>query len=296
LMSEETPAPVVGEELFESTTAYRGFLFSDLRGYTSYLERRGDQAGAELLDRYRGIVRRTIARYEGAEIRTEGDGFYVVFPSASSAVLCGVAITGEALTASRSDPTRPIAVGVGVHAGETVERPDGFVGSAVNLAARVCAVAEPGEVLVTDTVRALTRSNVAVRFVSRGRRHLKGIDEPVALFRAEGDVRPIDQRTRLQSGAELVTRFSADRVLERPRVPDGAVRHARRRIGNDALDLFARRRLQHAPCLGALTGDANRPVPMDRWQRIGGPKHAREDAHNGHRSNYRSRESPRDPG
>jgi Tol biopolymer transport system component/class 3 adenylate cyclase len=185
-MSDETPAQVVDEEVVESTTAYRGFLFSDLRGYTSYLERRGDQAGAELLDRYRGIVRRTIARYEGAEIRTEGDGFYVVFPSASSAVLCGVAITGEALTASRSDPTRPIAVGVGVHAGETVERPEGFVGSAVNLAARVCAVAQPGEVLVTDTVRALTRSNVAVRFVSRGRRRLKGIDEPVALFRAEG--------------------------------------------------------------------------------------------------------------
>lgn len=174
------------EEVVEPTTAYRGFLFSDLRGYTSYLERHGDEAGAELLDRYRGIVRRTIARYEGAEVRTEGDGFYVVFPSASSAVLCGVAIAGEAAAASRADSSRPIAVGVGVHAGETVERPEGFVGSAVNLAARVCAVAEPGEVLVTDTVRALTRTNLAVRFVPRGRRRLKGIDEPVALFRAEG--------------------------------------------------------------------------------------------------------------
>lgn len=97
-------------------------------------------------------------------------------------MLCGLAIVDEAAAAAKVDPQRPIRVGVGVHAGETVEGPEGFVGSAVNLAARVCSAAAPGEVLVTDTVRTLTRTNVPVRFTPRGRRRLKGIAEPVTLF------------------------------------------------------------------------------------------------------------------
>jgi hypothetical protein len=59
---------------------------------------------------------------------------------------------------------------------------EGYVGSAVNIAARVCAKAAPGEVLVTDTVRSLTRSRLAVRFLPRGTPRLKGIEEPIALF------------------------------------------------------------------------------------------------------------------
>jgi class 3 adenylate cyclase len=54
----------------------RGFLFADIRGYTEYLERHGATAAAELLARYRAIVRATIAEHRGAEIRTEGDSFY----------------------------------------------------------------------------------------------------------------------------------------------------------------------------------------------------------------------------
>src|SRR6476660_7643189 len=69
-----------------------GFLFADLRDYARFVERRGDLAAAALLDDYRRIVRDVIGRFRGAEIRTEGDSFYVVFPSASVAVQCGLAI------------------------------------------------------------------------------------------------------------------------------------------------------------------------------------------------------------
>jgi len=165
-----------------------GFLFADLRDYTQFAERRGDRAAAALLETYRGLVRATVADFGGAEIKTEGDSFYVVFPSASSAVQCGLAI----LDAAAVDPTRtsgtPIRVGIGVHAGETVETEEGYVGSAVNVAARVCSQAKAGELLVTDTVRALTRTMLPVRFVDRRSRRLKGISEPVTLYRvvAEG--------------------------------------------------------------------------------------------------------------
>jgi class 3 adenylate cyclase/ABC-type branched-subunit amino acid transport system substrate-binding protein len=158
-------------------TITRGFLFADLRGYTDFVERRGAAAAAELLTRYRALAREEIARFGGAEIKTEGDSFYVVFDSVSSAVRCGLAITTAALAADE-----PIPVGVGVHAGETIEADGGYVGSPVNIAARICAQAGPGEVLVSETVRALTMTLLPVQFKSRGRRQLKGIAEPIELF------------------------------------------------------------------------------------------------------------------
>ncbi len=125
-----------------------------------------------------------VAEHDGAEIKTEGDSFYVVFQAVSAAVLCGLAIVAAAGRQTGPDgTTQPaIPVGVGIHAGETIETPDGYVGSAVNIAARICAIARPGEVLVSDTVRALTQTVLPVSFASRGRQKLKGVTDPVAVF------------------------------------------------------------------------------------------------------------------
>src|SRR5881397_3134265 len=87
-----------------------GFLFADLRDYTRFVETRGDHAAAELLAAYRTLVRDEVARHAGAEIRTEGDSFYIVFPSASAAIRCGLAILAAAHAASEADPSRPIRV------------------------------------------------------------------------------------------------------------------------------------------------------------------------------------------
>jgi class 3 adenylate cyclase len=159
-----------------------GFLFADLRGYTRYVEEHGDHAGAQMLARYRTLVRREVAAFRGAEIKTEGDSFYVVFDSASAAVRCGLAIVGAAAVTGE-DPDDAIRVGVGVHAGETVETAEGYVGSVVNIAARLCAQAKAGELVVSDTVRALTRTYLDVEFEPLGTRRLKGLDEPIAIDR-----------------------------------------------------------------------------------------------------------------
>ncbi len=177
----------------------KGFLFCDLRGYTAFIERSGDQAAAELLAVYRELVREVIARHEGAEIRTEGDSVYVVFPAASGAVEAGLGIVAGA--AERSTKERPIAVGVGVHAGETVATTEGLVGGAVNIAARVCAKAQAGEVLVTDTVRALTRTYLPYRFTSLGTQSLKGIAGGIPLYRVEAVPTSGRARLRRQLGA-----------------------------------------------------------------------------------------------
>ena len=170
-----------------------GFLFCDLRGYTAFVERHGDQAAAELLATYRALVRTAIAAHAGAEIKTEGDSVYVVFPAASAAVEAGLAIVAAAAEASTKDA--PIRVGVGIHAGETVATTEGLVGGAVNIAARVCAKAQAGEVLVTDTVRALTRTYLPYRYTGLGTQQLKGISGGIPLYRVEAV--PSSGRARL---------------------------------------------------------------------------------------------------
>lgn len=165
--------------------AYRGFLFADLRGFTAFVESRGESAAADLLDAYRTLVREQVAQHAGAEVRTEGDSFYVVFPSARAAVACGLGVTAAAARYSEQNPDRHVRVGIGINAGETIQRGEGFVGTAVNLAARVCSQARAGEVLVTGTVRDAVRGASDLRFVARGHRRLKGIAESVPLFAVE---------------------------------------------------------------------------------------------------------------
>jgi class 3 adenylate cyclase len=160
------------------------FLFADLRGYTQFAATRGDRAAAELLERYRALVREQVAGHAGAEVRTEGDSFYILFASVSEAVQCALAIAAAARQASLDDPALPMNVGIGVHFGETVDTAEGSVGSAVNLASRLASVAGPNEVLVSQVVRSLIGTATDVRTTSAGRRRLKGFAEPVEVFRA----------------------------------------------------------------------------------------------------------------
>ena len=162
----------------------RGFLFADLRNWSAWVEAHGDHAAAELLHGYRELVREAVTESDGAEIRTEGDSFYVAFGAPSAAVACGLRIL-ELARESTAAAGKPIAVGIGIHAGETVDTEDGYIGSAVNVAARICAQAEAGELLVSDAVRSLTKGYLDLAFVPRGRRALKGIGEEIALFRVE---------------------------------------------------------------------------------------------------------------
>ena len=175
--------------------AYRGFLFADLRGYTAYGETHGDRAAADLLDAYRTLVREAVAQYAGGEIRTEGDSFYVVFASARDAVACGLAIVDAARRHSGEHPDAPLKIGIGINAGETVQRGEAFVGTAVNLAARLCSEARAGEVLVTATVREVARGGSDLKFVPRGVKRFKGIADRVPVFAVAG-ARAQDGRPR----------------------------------------------------------------------------------------------------
>jgi class 3 adenylate cyclase len=175
--------------------AYRGFLFSDMRGFTAFAERHGNSAAAAAVGRFLDIARKAIARHEGAEIKTEGDAIHAVFPSASSAVLCGLEIQDAAAALNAQEPDRPLGLGVGVHAGEAVETAEGYIGRAVNIAARLCAAAKPGEVLVSSTVKGITQSSIPVGFIPKGQRRLKGIKDPIQVYAVSRDVNAKAPRT-----------------------------------------------------------------------------------------------------
>jgi class 3 adenylate cyclase/tetratricopeptide (TPR) repeat protein len=165
--------------------ATRTFLFSDLRDYTRFVETHGDEAARTLIADYRRIVRAEIAKHEGAEVKTEGDSFYVVFTNARAAVACASAILREADRYSRERPERPMRIGAGIHAGEPVPHEGQYVGSAVIVAARLAQQSEAGELLVSEVVRALLPKNGAPRMTERDGLVLKGINDPPRIYRVD---------------------------------------------------------------------------------------------------------------
>lgn len=159
------------------------FLFADLRGYTSYTETLGDAAAAELIAEYRIFMRAEIAKAAGAEIRTEGDSFFVTFESATEALRCAMGMLREAARRTAARPERPINIGVGLHAGEPVRREDGdFVGSAVNVASRLCSNAGIGELFVSEVVRGLVRTSGIAPMEERTGVTLKGVADPPRIY------------------------------------------------------------------------------------------------------------------
>ncbi len=178
-----------------AATAYRGFLFSDVRGFTAYAEKHGNTAAARMVGRFLEIARQAIARNGGTEMATEGDAIHAVFESASSAVLCGLEIVEAAADSASGDADRALRVGVGIHAGEAVETAEGYIGRAVNIAARLCAAAQAGEVLVSSTVKGITQASIEVGFAPRGRRRLKGIADPILTYAVTRELDPKVPRT-----------------------------------------------------------------------------------------------------
>jgi class 3 adenylate cyclase len=180
---------ITGSRVDTGAAAHRGFLFSDMRGFTAFAERYGNAAAAAAVRRFLELARTAITRHDGAEIKTEGDAIHAVFPSASSAVLCGLDIVDAAAELNAQEPDdHPLGLGVGAHAGEAVETAEGYIGRAVNIAARLCAAARPGEVLVSSTVKGITQSSIQVGFIPRGKRRLKGIKDPILVYAVSRDV------------------------------------------------------------------------------------------------------------
>ena len=156
-------------------------LFTDIVDSTRMAADMGDRRWRDLVASHDAIVRATLARFRGTEVKTLGDGFLATFDGPARAIRCAVAIR-QAL--------RPlgIAIRAGLHTGEVEVAGDDVHGIAVVIAARVAAAAAPGEVVVSRTVRDLVAGS-GLAFDPRGAHELKGLDSPWELHAVTDDER-----------------------------------------------------------------------------------------------------------
>jgi pimeloyl-ACP methyl ester carboxylesterase len=142
-------------------------LFSDIIGSSERAAELGDRAWRNLLERHHELVRRELVRHRGREVDTAGDGFFASFDGPARGIRCACAIVDRVSSLG-------VELRLGLHTGEC-EVVDGKVaGIAVHTGARVASSAEPGEVLVSRTVKDLVAGS-GIRFEDRGFRELKGI-------------------------------------------------------------------------------------------------------------------------
>ena len=164
----------IGRQRKQSQRVLTTLVFTDIVDSTGHAQRLGDTAWRGLLERHHVETRREVARCGGAEVATTGDGFLARFDSPAQAIEAACAV-------HRAVERLGLRIRAGVHTGECEVAGNTLAGVAVHIASRIQAAAEPGEVLVSSTVKALAGGS-ALRFVDRGEQLLKGVPEPWRLY------------------------------------------------------------------------------------------------------------------
>jgi class 3 adenylate cyclase len=149
-------------------------LYTDIVGSTERALLLGDQRWRQLLDNHDALTRRELRRFRGREVNTTGDGFVAAFDGPARAVQCAQAIVAGATVLG-------LELRAGLHAGECETRGDDLAGITMHVGARVAALAQPGEVLVSEMVRDLVEGS-AIEFETRGDHVLKGLPDEWELF------------------------------------------------------------------------------------------------------------------
>ena len=184
----EASAPTTTEPFHGTAVMPHGtavILFADIADSTALTEQIGDTAFREKARELDASLRAVIREHDGTPVEGKllGDGVLAVFASAQQAI-------EAALRCAGSGDSAGLRLHLGIHAGDVIreEDPDGranVYGGAVNIAARIAAASDPGEVLVSETVRSLARTSAGAAFENRGEHELKGVAEPLRLYRAE---------------------------------------------------------------------------------------------------------------
>ncbi len=156
-------------------------LFTDMEGSTPLTQRVGDAAAQELVRVHNTIVREALMAHGGSQIKHTGDGIMASFPAASYALECAIAIQREFARHNESRPESRMEIRIGLNAGEPVAEEQDLFGTAVQLAARVCGHAAPGQILASNVVRELVAGK-GFLFSDQGGVSLRGFEDPVRLY------------------------------------------------------------------------------------------------------------------
>jgi class 3 adenylate cyclase len=151
-------------------------LFTDIVGSTRRAAELGDQRWRDVLDAHDALARRQIARYEGRYVDPTGDGLMATFEGPARAIRCATAIRNGVRGLG-------LDIRAGLHTGELERRGDNVAGICVHIAARIQELAEPGQVLVSRTVKDLVAGS-GIEFEPRGSHHLHGVDDDWQVYAA----------------------------------------------------------------------------------------------------------------
>jgi predicted ATPase/class 3 adenylate cyclase len=153
------------------------FLFTDVEGSTTLLERLGGEAYAAALAKHRRLVRDAVTRHGGVEVDTQGDALFMAFPAADGAL-------AAAREAQEGLADGPIRVRMGLHTGEPVVTAEGYVGMDVHRGARIAAAGHGGQVLLSERTRLTLTDGAELRDL--GEQRLKDLGAPIRLFQLGG--------------------------------------------------------------------------------------------------------------
>lgn len=176
------PTPAGSRPLADAIdAAFRVIMFTDLKDSTLMTSTLGDTKGLHLLHVNNVLTRNALRAHHGREVKHTGDGIMAVFASVADAVNCAIAVQRSFDEHRRQHEGEQLFVRIGLNGGEPIEEHGDFFGNAVQLAARLCAYAEPGQILASQLIYDLAQPGSAP-FTDLGPVRLKGFDEAVRVY------------------------------------------------------------------------------------------------------------------
>jgi branched-chain amino acid transport system substrate-binding protein len=184
-----------GSSTQEPPADVRTFLIADVRGYTRFTQEHGDEDAAQLAATFADLTEQVVRAGGGQVLELRGDEALSVFSSARKALRAAVDLQRRFRERTDGRPAFPLGIGIGLDAGEAVPVGEGYRGTALNRASRLCSLAAPGQILATETVVSLAAKVEGIRFEPRRPVRLKGIDGPVRLIEVvpEEELPPLPQ-------------------------------------------------------------------------------------------------------
>jgi class 3 adenylate cyclase len=163
---------------------FRTIMFTDLKDSTLMTTLYGDAKALHLLHVHNALTRNALKAHEGREVKHTGDGIMASFTRAADAVACAIAIQRAFSEYNNEHADTPLYLRVGLSAGEPIEEHGDLFGRTVQLAARLCALAEPGRILV-DGVVYDQATDKRLPFSDLGEVTPKGFDHPIRLYEVQ---------------------------------------------------------------------------------------------------------------
>jgi len=178
-VKDPAPAEKSGDVPIDS--AFRTIMFTDLKDSTLLSTMFGDIKALHLIHVHNALTRNTLKTHNGTEVKHTGDGIMASFVAVSDAVDCAKAIQKAFDTYNRDNPDEALYLRIGLSAGEPIEDSGDFFGSAVNLAARLCAHAKPSQILAAQVIREQNPGQDDA-FVDVGQITPKGFEHAVQVY------------------------------------------------------------------------------------------------------------------